>query len=293
MDFNINLFTSPYDQYHIGPNLVPYTTNLPNVNNNLEGFSGENNLSFIDKLNNSRMDNQRLVYSSEIVNPNQVSHLTVLNNQPSYGFNRQVGQWLPDYNLEDQTRKEINRNKKEYVSGDHITNSNFGNYPRNIYHFPFNYNSAERILNLNSDGLSKALLKANQHDMNYGLGYASGSTDVNATHPILKNGTILSNGIIENPYLNNKQSNYNYNLDKIDKNCNNCHDKNCIECQNNQLKNQKEGFKNQKNITELLNNNHFLWILIIILIFICLCQYNDNKKIVTELFKLNQPVNTK
>lgn len=278
MDFNINLFSSPYDQYHIGPNLVPYTTNLSELNNNkIEGFSNENNanLNFINKLNNSRMDNQRLIYSSDIINPNQISNLTTINNQPSYGFNRQVGQWLPEYNLEDQIRKEINRNKNEYVDGDHITNSNFGNYPRNIYHFPYDLKSSERILNLNSDGLAKSL-RANQHDMNYGLNYASGSTDVNSTHPIIKNGSILSNGIIEEPYLHNLNH------------------KKCVNCQHKQHeqniwnKNQKEGFENQKEGFELLNNNHFLWILIIILIFICLCQYEDNKKIITELFKIKR-----
>jgi len=288
MDFNINLFTSPYDQYHIGPNLVPYTTKVSHFNkNNVEGFDNFNNLNnlnnnFIEKLNNSRMDNQRLLYSSEIVSPDQMSHLNVINNQPSYGYNRNVGQWLPDYNLEDQIKKEINMNKKEHINGEHITNANFGNYPKNIYHFPYSLNAAERILNLNSDGLSKSL-NATPYEMNYGVGYASGTTDVNATHPIIK-GAVLNNGTSEY-----------FRLNKIDNSeiCSDCLNKNyklknCKNCLNKQ-RGVREGFENEK-IINLLNNNHFLWLLIVILIFICMCQYNDNKKIINELFNMKKTV---
>ena len=177
MDFNINLFTSPYDQYHIGPNIVPYTTNMGYENdyvnqkqgyNNMNMHQGYNNMNmhqgyeqnkiegmtdpnilykptalerellsinsnrmndlkkiykfdeqkrskFLEDMNKSRLDNNKLLYSSEIINPEQISNLTMINNQPSYGFNRDVGKWLPDYNLQNQLHKEINRNKRELV----------------------------------------------------------------------------------------------------------------------------------------------------------------------------------
>jgi hypothetical protein len=324
MDFNINLFTSPYDQYHIGPNLVPYTSNIgysdiikennaEGYRNKIENFDNPNNLNvlnsstnlnnssninnssnlnnssninnmksnFIEQLNKSRLDNNRLLTSSDIINPTQMSNLNIINNQPSYGFNRSVGQWLPDYNLEDQIKKENNRNKKEYVDGNHITNANFGNYSRSKYHFPFILSDAERILNLNSDGLAKSL-NATTNELNYGYGKASGSTDVVATHPITKNGAILSNGTKEG--LINCQ---------CDSCMNNCQ---CDSCMNNYQcdsckKKRKEKFEIEninKKLIELFNNNNFLWFMIVILLFICICQYNDNKKIINELINIKK-----
>jgi hypothetical protein len=334
MDFNINLFTSPYDQYHIGPNIVPYTTNMgyendhvnqkqnyDNMNmyqgynqNKIEGMSDPNILhkptaleheflsinsnrmndlkkinrfdkqnrnKFLEDMNKARLDNNKLLYSSEIINPEQISNLTMINNQPSYGFNRDVGKWLPDHNLQNQLHKEINRNKRELVDGMHITNANFGDYPRNIYHFPFMLNDAERILNLNSDGFSSAL-NANRNEMNYGYGPASGSTNVNINDPINTGGIVLSN-IQRKEGFNNRCGNK----------CN---------CRN--INNYKQGFEAEHNndnnvsntdttsnnsnnvdkkINELFNNNHFLWVLLVILLFICMCQYNTNKKLLNEI----------
>lgn len=332
MDFNINLFTSPYDQYHIGPNIVPYTTNMGYENDYVSQKQGYHNMNvnrshrnvntdrsyhkregmvdtntldhlkniynsdehkynkFLEDMNRSRLDNNRLLYSSEIINPEQISNLTMINNQPSYGFNRDVGKWLPEYNLQNQLNKEVNRNKRELVDGMHITNANFGDYPRNIYHFPFILNDTERILNLNSDGFSNAL-NANRKEMNYGYGHASGSTDVNISKPIHTGGIVLSN-------IQRKEG-FNGEYSSKCRCCNKC------KCKD--TNNFKQGFEEEHNndnntmpinsnsntsidkkIIELFSNNHFLWLFIIILLFICMCQYSDNKKILNELILLKK-----